>query len=163
MCPQCTFTTGGSHLWRAGYTYRTAIEVIIQLKHSNITFIPSTLLLCSKVVVFCNENTLLLTGLLKDYRINRKRFAGFNFLRVPRKFSHKNLYNKHRQPRHSESIPVKNFIGLKLWLFSPVNLSAFMVCINDLMVKLSYNKVTAVWIIWSKLESHQLWHYYRDH
>ena len=55
------------------------------------------------------------------------------FLRVPRKFSREllalvKINNKHCWPRHRESIPMKNFIGQKLRMFSPANLSRFTVC-----------------------------------
>ena len=66
--------------------------------------------------------------------INGERFAGLykllRFLRVPRKFSHKYLNNKYCWPRHCENISVKHFIGLKPQMFSPANLSLFMVYWN---------------------------------
>ena len=62
--------------------------------------------------------------------VNEERFAGLQFswfLSLLRKFSYEFLSNKHWWPMHCESISTKNFIGLKPQMFSPVNLSPFMV------------------------------------
>ena len=54
------------------------------------------------------------------------------FLSLPRKFSREflaiRIINEHWWPLHRESISAKNFIGLKLRIFSPANISPFTVC-----------------------------------
>ena len=54
------------------------------------------------------------------------------FLNLPQKFSHlyimRHVSNEHCWPMHHESISAKNFIGLKLRMFSPVNISTSTVC-----------------------------------
>ena len=51
------------------------------------------------------------------------------------------LNNKHRWPGHRESIPVKNFIGLKPQMFSPGNLFPFTVLILVIIKKFAKSHI----------------------
>ena len=64
-----------------------------------------------------------------QFTINGERFTRLNFCSF---LEHReSLNNKHCWPRYRDNIPVKNFIGLKPRMFSPVNLSPFTVIANQ--------------------------------
>ena len=73
------------------------------------------------------------------------------FSRVPQKFYHEYssiVKYKHCWPRCCKSIHMKAFIGLKLWMFSPANLSTL------IYLMLLYCVVIYVFSLWCKDVQH---------